>query len=32
MTLQIATASEVLGPFTLTFGRGGILQGCVCPI
>ncbi len=32
MILRVSTASEILGPFTLTLGRPAILQNCVCPL
>lgn|SRR5258708_30702744 len=32
MILQVATPSAMLGPFTLIFGRAGLLQDCICPL
>ena len=32
MVLKVATSSMMLGPFTLTLGRPGFLQNCICPL
>ncbi len=32
MVLKVATPSTMLGPFTLIFGRPGLLQDCICPL
>jgi hypothetical protein len=32
MVLTVTTSSAMLGPFTLIFGRTGLLQDCICPL